>query len=224
MHEPKLTRESLAVRVDHAALKPELTRNELRAACELVARLRTASICVQPCNVAPAKAMLAGSGVMVGTVAGFPLGATTPRAKAAETRQAVLDGADEIDMVLNIGRLIDGDVGYVERDIAAVVAAADGRCVKVILECCCLTDEQKIAGCKAAVAAGAKFVKTSTGTASGGATVEDVRLLRNTVGSAAGVKAAGGIRTLADVEAMIAAGATRLGCSATEAILDELSA
>ncbi len=218
----QITREKLAAMIDHSLLPPSLTLDEVRDGCKLAARLKTASVCVRPSDVALAAEILSGCDVKVGTVIGFPHGTTSTVAKAAETRQAVADGADELDMVLNIGRLCSGEFDFVRSDIAAVVEAADGRCVKVILECCYLDAERIVAGCNVSLAAGANFVKTSTGFGSGGATLEDVRLMRQTVGDAVGVKAAGGIRTLETAITMIEAGATRLGATATEHILAEL--
>ena len=217
-----ITRDVLAQRIDHAVLRPEATSDDLRAGCEMCARCGVFSICVRPCDVAEARRWLAGSNVAVGTVVGFPHGIQTSVAKACEAARAIQDSADELDMVIHIGKLRDGALAFVRDDIAGVVATAEGRPVKVILECCYLDDAQKAAGCQAVVEAGAQFVKTSTGFGPGGATVEDVALLRRQVGPDFGVKAAGGIRTLADAKAMIAAGANRLGCSCTEALLAEI--
>jgi len=215
-------REQIAALIDHALLRPEATLDDLRAACELVAEEQVGCLCVRPCDVAEARALLEGAGVTVGTVAGFPFGYETTAIKEAQARRAVDDGADELDMVLNVSRLRSGDIDFVRDDIASVVRAAGGRCVKVILECCYLDREQKLAACRAAGEAGARFVKTSTGLGPSGATVEDVRLLREAVGESLGVKAAGGIRSLADVAAMIRAGASRIGTSSTREILAEL--
>jgi deoxyribose-phosphate aldolase len=212
----------LARCIDHAVLGPETTDDGLRAACEAAQAWRPASVCVRPCDVRRAVDLLAGPGVTVGTVVAFPHGSAVPAAKADEARRAVADGAEELDMVVNIGRLRDGRMDAVRNDIAAVVEAAGGRTVKVILECCLLTRPQKVPGCRAARAAGADFVKTSTGFAAGGAAAEDVRLLRECVGEAMGVKAAGGIRTLEDCRAMLRAGASRLGTSHTFEILADL--
>ncbi len=208
--------------IDHAVLAPQAGLAELSAGCELAAGCGAASLCVRPCDVADAARQLAGSGVAVGTVIGFPHGAVHTSTKVAEARQAIADGANELDMVVNIGWLRDGRSADVRDEIAAVVAAADGRIVKVILECCYLDREQMAAGCAAVVDAGAQFVKTSTGFGSSGATADDVRFLRSQVGQEMGVKASGGIRTLADALAMVDAGADRLGTSRTEAILAEL--
>ena len=216
--------EQVASMIDHSLLRPELTTAEVRRGCEVAAECRTASVCVRPADVELAAGLLAGTGVLVGTVVGFPHGSTTTAAKVAETRALVAAGADEIDMVLAIGRLRGGETGYVHDDIAAVVAAAQGRCVKVILENAYLSDEQKVTGCRITEQAGAQFVKTSTGFAPGGATLADIRLMRATVSPAIAVKAAGGVRTLDTLLELAAAGATRFGATATEAILDDLAA
>ncbi len=214
--------------IDHAVLAPDATRDDVLAACELVAELRTASICIHPRWVALAVEALADSPVRVGTVAGFPLGATTTEVKAYEARQAIARGADEVDMVLAITALKSGDYTATRDDIAAVVGAAyiadaEEPIIKVILETCYLTDEEKRIAVELAVEAGAHFVKTSTGLGPEGATVENVRLLRELAPEHVGVKAAGGIRTVEDCLAMIDAGASRLGCSSTRTIAKELS-
>lgn len=215
---------NVAKMIDHSLLRPELTTAEVRLGFEVATRRRTASVCVRPSDVPSAVAALAGTGVLVGTVAGFPHGSTTTAAKVAETREVVEAGADEIDMVLHIGRLRAGETSYVHDDIAAVVAAAQGRVVKVILENAYLDDEQKIAGCRLAERAGAAFVKTSTGFAPGGATLGDIRLMRATVSPSVEVKAAGGVRTLDTLLTLHEAGATRFGATATETILDDWAA
>jgi len=217
-----ITRKKLAGMIDHAVLPPAARADDLNAACDLARRYGVKTLCVKPCDVLPAVEALADSPVAVSTVVGFPHGGHLAATKAAEAAAAVADGAMELDMVANLGALRDGDFDAVRADIAAVVHAADGRCVKVILECCLLDEAAKRLACRAARQAGAQFVKTSTGFAAAGATVEDVRLLRAAVGSDMGVKAAGGIRTLADALAMIDAGANRLGVSATAIILDAL--
>jgi deoxyribose-phosphate aldolase len=201
--------------IDHTLLKPDATREEVEVLCREAAQFCFASVCVNPNWVPLCREMLKGSGVMVCTVIGFPLGAHLPDIKAYETRRAVEQGAEEVDMVINIGALKSKDYALVEQDIRAVVQAA-GRdtTVKVILETSLLTREEKIMACTLAKAAGADFVKTSTGFAGGGATVEDVRLMRETVGADMGVKASGGVRTQEDAKAMVAAGATRIGASA----------
>jgi deoxyribose-phosphate aldolase len=224
MTELPQTRSQLAAMIDHAILRPEATLADLRAGCEAAARLRVASVCVRPCDVAEAARLLAGESVAIGTVVGFPHGASATAVKVAEVQRALADGAAELDMVLNIGRLRSGEIDLVRDEIAAVVAHAGGRCVKVIFECGYLTAGEIAAACRAAVEAKANFVKTSTGFGPRGASVEDVRLLRQCVGPSMGVKAAGGIDSLEKALAMVRAGATRLGASRTEAILNELSA
>ncbi|MGW4944282.1 deoxyribose-phosphate aldolase [Actinoplanes sp. NPDC004185] len=216
--------EQVASMIDHSLLRPELTTADVRQGCDVAAARRTALVCVRPADVELAAGLLAGTGVLVGTVVGFPHGSTTTAVKVAETRALVAAGADEIDMVLAIGRLRGGETSYVHDDIAAVVAAAQGRCVKVILENAYLSDEQKVTGCRLTEQAGAQFVKTSTGFAPGGATLSDIRLMRATVSPAVAVKAAGGVRTLDTLLELAAAGATRFGATATEAILDDLAA
>ncbi|MDG6108580.1 deoxyribose-phosphate aldolase [Dactylosporangium aurantiacum] len=215
--------ENVAKTIDHSLLRPELTLDEVRAGCALAARYDVASVCVRPCDVPEAAALLRGTGVLVGTVAGFPHGDATTATKVAEARRAVADGAAEIDMVLNIGRLRSGDLTTVEADIRAVVDAVDGATVKVILENAYLTDAEKVAGCEAAERAGAHYVKTSTGFAPGGATMEDLRLMRAAVSPKVKIKAAGGVRTLDILLAMAAVGVTRFGATATAAILDDLA-
>ncbi|MFB9446456.1 deoxyribose-phosphate aldolase [Dactylosporangium vinaceum] len=215
---------NIAKMIDHSLLRPELTTDDVRRGCAVAGRRAVASVCVRPSDVELAVAALAGTGVLVGTVAGFPHGDARTATKVAEARALVEAGADEIDMVLHIGRLRDGDSGYVHDDIAAVVAAAQGRTVKVILENAYLTDEQKVLGCHLAERAGAHFVKTSTGFAPGGATLADIRLMRAAVAPHVEVKAAGGVRTLATLLELHDAGATRFGATATEAILDDYAA
>ncbi|GAA1862706.1 deoxyribose-phosphate aldolase [Pseudonocardia alni subsp. carboxydivorans] len=219
-----LSAAAIAGMIDHAILKPELTRTEVDAQLDLAARYRIFSVCVRPSDVAHAAARLAGTGVAVGTVIGFPHGTTSTEAKVAEARQAIADGAAELDMVLNVGRLRSGLTDDVEADIAAVVGAADGRVVKVILETALLSDDDVIAGCRAAESAGAAFVKTSTGFAGGGATPEHLALMRATVGPQVQVKASGGVRDLDTVLAFHAAGVTRFGTSGTATILDDAAA
>ncbi|MBI5487591.1 MAG: deoxyribose-phosphate aldolase [Deltaproteobacteria bacterium] len=210
----------LARFIDHTLLKPDATEAEVRKLCEEARKHTFASVCINPSWVALCAKLLAGSPVKVCTVIGFPLGATTPTAKAVETRDAIANGAAEIDMVINVGALKSGDDDLVCRDIEGVVQAARGAAiVKVILETALLTREEKIKACLLAKRAGADFVKTSTGFSSGGATVEDIALMRETVGPAMGVKASGGIRDTATAAAMVAAGATRIGASASVAIV-----
>lgn len=205
--------------IDHTLLKPDATAAMIDRLCAEAKQHQFAAVCVNPTWVRRAAQLLAGTGVKVCTVIGFPLGATTPAAKAAETRDAVAGGAAEVDMVLNIGALKSGELELVRQDIAAVVEAAGGALVKVILETGLLSDAEKVTACKLSVAAGAHFVKTSTGFGPGGATLEDVALLRQTVGPAIGVKASGGVRDRATAVAMIEAGATRIGSSAGVALV-----
>lgn len=202
---------NLAAYIDHTLLKPEATEKDILKLTAEAAQYHFASVCIHPYWVKLAARELAGTGVKVCTVIGFPLGATTAETKAFETKKAIGDGADEIDMVINIGALKSGNTEAVEADIRAVVEAAQGKLVKVIIETCLLTNEEKELACRLSVKAGAHFVKTSTGFSTGGATVEDVKLMRQTVGDKAGVKASGGIHTKAEAEAMIEAGATRIG-------------
>lgn len=213
---PPLSAAQMARYIDHTLLKPEATEPQIRQLCQEALTYGFASVCVNPTWVAHCAELLAGSAVKTCTVAGFPLGATLTEVKAAETAAVTRHGAQEVDMVLNVGRLKDGAYQVVYDDIAAVVAAAkpQGVIVKVIIETFLLTDAEKVAASVLTQAAGADFVKTATGFNGGGATVADVRLMRRTVGPVLGVKAAGGIRTTLDAQQMIAAGATRLGASA----------
>ncbi|MDP4449774.1 deoxyribose-phosphate aldolase, partial [Staphylococcus hyicus] len=200
--------------IDHTLLKPESTRAQIDNIIEEAKNYHFKSICVNPTHVAYAHEKLADSDVLVCTVIGFPLGANTPEVKAFETTNAIDNGADEIDMVINIGALKDGRYDDVQKDIEAVVKAAQGKTVKVIIETTLLTDDEKVKACELSKAAQATFVKTSTGFAGGGATVADVKLMKETVGDALEVKASGGVRNLDDFKAMIDAGATRIGASA----------
>lgn len=213
----------VAKMIDHALLRPELTVTDVRQGCELAAKYQVISVCVRPSDVPLAVEQLAGSGVLVGTVIGFPHGSIATEVKAAETALAVRQGAAEADMVLNIGWLRSGELADVEADIRAVVEAAGAAPVKVILENAYLTDEQKVAGCQAAERAGAAFVKTSTGFAPTGATLADVVLMRAAVSPHIEVKASGGVKTLDQLLEMANAGVTRFGASATADILDDLA-
>lgn len=211
---------NLAGMIDHTALKAETSRAQIETLCKEALEYKFASVCVNPTNVALAAELLkSDDAVKVCTVIGFPLGANTPEVKAFETQDAIKKGATEIDMVLNIGALKDGDLSLVERDIRAVVEAANGTLVKVIFENCLLTKEEIKTAAELSVKAGADFVKTSTGFSTGGATVEDIRLMRETVGPDIGVKASGGVRDFEGAKAMIDAGATRIGASAGIAIV-----
>jgi deoxyribose-phosphate aldolase len=211
--------------IDHTLLKPEASLADIRKLCDEAAQYGFASVCVNPAWVRQAAAFLKGTGVPVCTVIGFPLGATLPDVKAYETRRAIFNGAREVDMVINIGQLKSGDDCAVEEDIRAVVNAAHENHVlcKVIIETALLTDEEKVRACLAAKNAGADFVKTSTGFAKGGATANDVALMRRTVGSALGVKASGGVKGIEDARAMVEAGATRIGASVGVKIAREAS-
>lgn len=224
------TRGQIAGSIDHSVLQPQLTRDEARAAILLGRELGAASCCVRPSDVPLAVELLKGSTTAVSTVIGFPHGSATTESKVFEARQAIGAGAVELDLVCNIARLRSGELDYVQADIAAVVAecaAREGAFVKVILENAYLTDEQKIAGCRAAKAAGAAFVKTSTGFAvvpadkPAGATIPDLVLMRETVSPKVRVKAAGGVRTLDALLDVLAVGATRVGATATKAILED---
>lgn len=210
---------NLAKYIDHTNLKPEASVGQIQVLCQEAAEHGFAAVCVNPVYVDFAAHWLRGSGVRIATVVGFPLGAALTEIKAAETKAAVERHADEIDMVINLGAVKTGVWDAVERDIQAVVEAAEGRLVKVILETCLLTDAEKRLACQAALAAGAHFVKTSTGFSSGGATVEDVRLMKAVVGNNALIKASGGVRTREQAQAMIAAGASRIGTSAGVSIV-----
>lgn len=209
----------LAKFIDHTLLKPTATREQIVKVCEEARQYGFASVCVNSTWIRLAAELLAGCRTMPICVVGFPLGAMATRSKALETREAIADGAEEIDMVINIGALKGGDHDRVFQDIQAVVRAAQGRPVKVILENTMLERDEKIVGCTLSKAAGAAFVKTSTGFGGGGATAEDIALMRAVVGPDLGVKASGGVRSVADANAMIAAGATRLGASASVAIV-----
>ena len=221
---PGLTAGALARMLDHSVLKPEASEADVRDGAGLVARLRIGFYCVQPAYVPLAVSLLRGADARVAAVIGFPHGCERTAVKAAAARIAVEDGARELDMVLHVGALKSGALAAVHADIAAVVQAADGHPVKVILETAVLTDDEKRAACRLAREAGAAFVKTSTGFHSaGGATAADVRLMRGEVGPDFGVKASGGIRTLANVRTMLDAGANRIGTSASEAILAALA-
>ena len=217
---PGLDLSALAAMIDHTLLKPDATAAEVARFCAEARQWNFRSVCVNSDRVREVAAALAGSPVRTCSVVGFPLGAMPPAIKADETRGAVSDGATEIDMVLAIGRLKDGELAAVARDIAAVRAASAGVVLKLIIETCLLSDEEKRTACRLGVAEGVDFVKTSTGFSTGGATTADVALMRATVGPALGVKASGGVRTRAAAFAMIAAGATRIGTSNGLALMD----
>jgi deoxyribose-phosphate aldolase len=213
----------VAAMIDHTLLKPDATRSDIQALCREAAEYRFASVCVNPTWVAECARLLRGTAVRVCSVVGFPLGATTPDTKHYETRRVIFDGAQEIDMVINVGALKSGDLRLVERDIEAVTAPCReaGALSKVIIEAALLGDDEKVTACTLAKAAGADYVKTSTGFGPGGATAADVALMRRVVGDQMGVKAAGGVRDLEGLKAMVAAGATRIGASAGVRIVQE---
>ena len=209
--------------IDHTLLKAFATSDEIRKLCEEAKKYNFKSVCVNPVHVSLAKECLEGSDVLVCTVIGFPLGANTKEIKAFETIDAIKNGADEIDMVINIGKAKEHDYTYIEDEIKMVVAASTGKTTKVIIETCYLNDEEKMNCCLAAKKAKATFVKTSTGFGTGGATANDIRLKRETVGPDMGVKASGGIRNLDDLELMVENGATRIGASSGVAIMENSS-
>ena len=211
--------------IDHTLLKPEASESDIRKLCDEAAKFGFASVCVNPAWVKRAAEFLKASGVPVCTVIGFPLGATLPDVKAYEARRSIFNGAREVDMVINIGALKSGDDCAVEEDIRAVAEAAheNGALCKVIIETALLTDEEKVKACLAAKNAGADFVKTSTGFSKGGATADDVALMRRTVGRALGVKASGGVKGIDDARKMFEAGATRIGASVGVKIAEEAS-
>lgn len=221
-----ITYEQLAKVIDHSLLRPELMEADVLAGCELAARYHVATVCVKPSDVKLAKEALRDSDVIVSTVVGFPHGSSVTSIKVAEARQAMDDGALELDMVINIGKLCSGKYDYVREDIKAVCDAAQARAVKVkvIFENSYLSDEEKIMACRLSEAAGADWIKTSTGFASGGATLEDLRLMRANVSEKVQVKAAGGVRTLPALLEVIDAGVTRCGATATAKILDDFKA
>jgi deoxyribose-phosphate aldolase len=219
----KITKQALAAMIDHSLLRPNATGEELKKLCDESITFGFKAVCINPIHVAEAVHLLEGKDVLVCSVVGFPFGTHSPETKARETAEVIRLGAREIDMVIQVGALKDRRDRNVMEDIRAVVQSAQGCPVKVILETCYLTDDEKIQGCKLAMEAGAAFVKTSTGFAAAGATVADVRLMRKSVGQNLGVKAAGGIRTLDDALKMIEAGANRLGASASVAMMNQIA-
>ncbi len=217
-----MKREEIAKIIDHTILKPEASTEKLKHLCNEALENNFASVCVNPCNVALAAEILKDSNVKVCTVIGFPLGASTSKVKSFETEDAIKNGAEEVDMVINIGKLKDKDYDYVREDIKAVINSAKGKALtKVIIETCLLTDEEKVIACKLSKEVGADFVKTSTGFSTYGAKVYDVKLMRETVGQSMGVKASGGIHNLQETKALVEAGATRIGASASIAICEQ---
>ncbi|WP_217581492.1 deoxyribose-phosphate aldolase [Lysinibacillus sp. GbtcB16] len=217
--------QNFARMIDHTLLKAEAKKEQIEKLCAEAKQFNFASVCVNPTWVKQSSELLQGSDVLVCTVIGFPLGANTSAVKAFEVKDAIANGANEVDMVINIGALKDKNYDLVQADIAAVVEAAKGSAlVKVIIESCLLTDEEKVKACELAVAAGADYVKTSTGFSTGGATAADIALMRKTVGPDLGVKASGGVRSLEDMKSMVEAGATRIGASSGVAIMNGLIA
>jgi len=218
-----LTPAQVASLIDHTLLKADASRDEIQKLCDEAREYEFSSVCVNPWNVPQAAELLRGSDVKVCTVVGFPLGATLPEVKVFETQRAIHHGAQEIDMVINIGALKSAQLGLVEADIRGVVDAshAGGAICKVIVETCLLSKDEMVRASLAAKNAGADFVKTSTGFSTAGATPDDVRLIRETIGSGTGIKAAGGVRTLGDLYRMVEAGATRIGASAGVKIVEE---
>jgi deoxyribose-phosphate aldolase len=212
--------DSIAKYIDHTVLAANATRDKIVRICDEARKYRFASVCVNSCWVSECSRLLKGTDVRVCTVVGFPLGAMSTAAKAFEAKQAVADGAREVDMVINVGWLKNHDDQLVQDDIVAVKAACHSALLKVIIETCLLSDEEKARACRIAKASGADFVKTSTGFSTGGATVEDIRLMRKTVGPQMGVKASGGIHSYGEAVAMIEAGATRIGASCGVAIVE----
>ena len=214
-----MDKKTIASMIDHTLLKPEATPAQIEKLCAEAAEYHFASVCVNPVYIPLAARLLKGTGVKVCCVVGFPLGAIAPEQKAAEAASCAAMGAEELDMVIHVGAAKAGDWALVQRDIEGVVKPAAGHTVKVIIETCLLTDEEKVKACEAAKAAGAHFVKTSTGFSTGGATTHDIALMRKTVGPEMGVKASGGIRDYETAMAMIEAGANRIGTSAGIAIV-----
>ena len=221
MAHPRYSKERIAKTIDHSLLKPEMTRDEVRSGCEIAKKYSVASVCCKPSDVKFCAEILRESDVEIGTVVGFPHGSSTTETKVFETQQAILDGATEIDMVINIGKLKSGLFKEVESDIASVVQAAKGKIVKVILENAYLTDEEKVIACKLSEVAGAEYVKTSSGYAPSGATIHDVQLMKASVSPRMKVKSAGGVRTLDALIEMIDAGVERSGATTTSTIIDD---
>lgn len=213
---------NIASLIDHTILKPDATKEQVEKICEQAKEHKFASVCVNPYYVSLVSDKLKGSVVKTTSVVGFPLGASTSDVKSYETRDAIKNGADEIDMVINIAALKNRSLDIVKKDIKGVVEAASGNIVKVIIEACLLTQEEKVLACEISKECGADFVKTSTGFSTGGATVEDVKLMKKTVGKDVLVKASGGIRTLDDLEKLVKAGADRIGASASVDIINEI--
>lgn len=221
MAHPRYSKERIAKTIDHSLLKPEMTREEVRRGCEIASKYSVASVCCKPSDVKFCAEILRDSDVEIGTVVGFPHGSSTTETKVFETKQALLDGATEIDMVLNIGKLKSGLFEEVKFDIASVVEAANGKMVKVILENAYLTNEEKVIACKLTEEAGAQYVKTSSGYAPSGATIDDVKLMKSSISSHMKVKSAGGVRTLDALIEMLDAGVERSGATTTSTMIEE---
>lgn len=218
-----MNKEKMAVYIDHTVLKPDATEESVIKICKEALEYKFASVCINPSYVELAYSILKESEVKVCTVVGFPLGATTPKVKAFEAAKAIEAGATEVDMVINVGALKSGKLDLIEKDISCVVEACKEKALlKVIIETCLLTDEEKVKACEISKKVGADYVKTSTGFSTGGATAEDIALMRKTVGEELGVKASGGVRNLETALKMIEAGATRIGASASINIINEL--
>jgi len=224
MPHPKYSLKKVAKTIDHSTLGPAMTLDEVKAGCEVALKYDVASVCCKPADIKFVAEILKGSDVLVGTVVGFPHGSSTTQSKVFETKEAVANGAVEIDVVINIGHLKSGKTQEVQSEIAAVVAAASGNQVKVILENAYLTDEEKVIACKLVEAAGADYVKTSTGFAPTGATLADVKLMRATCSPKVKVKSAGGVKSLDQLLEFLDAGIDRSGSSSTAGILDEFIA
>jgi deoxyribose-phosphate aldolase len=219
-----MAKTNVAAMIDHTLLKPEATKEQIEKLCQEAIENKFFSVCVNPVWVRTSKELVKNSGVKVCTVIGFPLGASTSETKAFETKNAIENGADEVDMVINIGALKGQNDTLVESDIRAVVEAAKGKALtKVIIETSLLTKEEKIRACELSVKAGADYVKTSTGFSTGGATFDDIALMRKTIGPTIGVKASGGVRSTEDAQKMIEAGATRIGASSSVDIIKGLT-
>lgn len=222
-HQPKGGADNLAGMIDHTLLKQNATEEQITKLCEEAKKYQFCSVCINSCYVPLSSKLLYGSGVKVCTVIGFPLGAASTKAKIAEAKEAIENGATEVDMVINVGSVKSGNYDNVKRDIEGVVYAAKGKAlVKVIIETCLLTDEEKVRVCTISKIAGADFVKTSTGFSTGGATVDDIKLMRKTVGPVMGVKASGGIKSYDVALALVEAGATRLGTSSGIDIINKV--
>ena len=217
-----IDKKTMAAMIDHTILKASATRELVIELCSQAKEYNFASVCVSPCFVKLASQELKDSEVKICTVIGFPLGVNSTHVKAFEAKKAVEDGAQEVDMVIHVGALKEGDQAYVLNDIAEVVKASGGALVKVIIETCYLTDDEKVTACEIAKKAGANFVKTSTGFGTGGATATDIALMRKTVGNELGVKASGGVRSLQEALAVIEAGASRIGTSSGMSIIKEM--